>query len=207
MSASYYLFLEAKLKGKWISLNPFFKEESKYLLSPLFVSGSRTYFQSTFDELRYLSISHKDSLPVSQEVKEWLYEEGICGEDKKEQYVNEALASALIIPYSQLVKKVMTKTERFDHTALIHKEDFNAMENGEEEEPDDYITDLEWYKELPKQAQDLYVLHSWDDVDGWRSHFKKIVKRVDFVISQYCNCFYAEASDFEEIRIIAFMFD
>ena len=207
MGACYYLFLEGKKNGKWVCLNPFYKEEGKSLLSPLFVSSSRTYFEKTYYELLHLSSSYGKSSPVSKEVKEWLYEDLDCSEEEKEKYVNEMATSAIFIPYSQILRRVKTKTECFDHTALIHKNDYANLINGIEEEPSDVITDLDWYKELPKQAQDLYVLYSWDDSDDWRSHFKKIVKYADFILVQYCNCFFTESVEFEEFRIVMFMFD
>ena len=200
MSTSYYVFAEARVKGKWQCLCPFYRILSGELqVIPLYDNYSRSYFSDSYDVLRLLnegiSVS-EDSF--SDEVLSWLKSDVT---DFDSATLEEILRPALSVPYHSF-KQYLGDVNRCDYCDIVKEQDIYLFEHHDIDEFET-ITPQE-YSKLDSAVQSLYRIYHWDNPYGWRAHFKQILRRVDICISQFCSVNTMEAPS--EIRLLVFVF-
>ena len=199
MGTTYLIYTEAKIDDKWRCIDGFlniksYDGEEKLRLATTYENGSRSYFGSTYDELRELGHFTLYS-ELSKEVKEahpsLRYKYSWDGEEAKEE------ESYLVVPYKAFVEKCPSG---FSKHGIIHKDDIFLFENREIEElyQEDEL-DFSKMSELEKQA---YKYYEWDNPFDWPCYFKVIKGDVEHTIDKYMtNSWIFERP---EIRLVCF---
>ena len=207
MSTTYICFLEGRINGEWVCLNPYYQEQKKgkkkYFLTPLYETNSRSCFEKTYFELVELSSYQEDksniSYGISKQIKSWLLDSMSLSDE-----INETLRNMCLINFRNIENKVLDKT-KFDRTAIVHKDAITRMSDGNFEEFDeDEIISLKKYNMLSSKLQSLYEVYSWDDPYNWRKYFKILVKKAKYCIKEYCDAFYLD--EIHEVRVVMFIF-
>ena len=201
MGNTYFGHLEAKINGKWKCIDGWYKTtprgktEEEFRLSCLFQSGSRSYFEETYDELRVIG-TMTPFTELSEEVQEahpgLKYEYNLIPSEEPDRIAKYATVSM------QTFRSRVPKN--FQYHGVYHKDDVEAYESGEtdelwnETEPD--------FKNMDPLEKQCWTYKEWDNPYGWQKHFKEISRNVDFTVGKYM----ADAWEFEEpeMRIVAF---
>lgn len=207
MGNVYLLYLEAKVregaekKERWKCINGYFRDipygktEEVLSLSHLLVSGSRSYFGETYDELCEIG----DRTPFTELSKEIQEEhpdlkfawDGWTGEKK------DTIADYVTVPVDVFRRHV---PDGFQYHGIYHKNAIESFRTGETEEIwEDENVDFGKMDALEKQC---YEYFEWDSPFGWQKNFKNIAERIDFTVKQYVT----DTWNFEnpEMRIVAF---
>lgn len=198
MSTSYVLLAEAKIKGEWQCINPYFlHDDGKFKISVLYESNSRSYFDETRCKLIENSgyYSDRDNLEFSHGVNQWILETF----EEKQNCSDECQIT--IIPFENIQKALGDET-KFDYCELVKKSSIEKIIEEYDLDEDDFISAKE-YAKLPPKAQELYEVYSWDKPYGWRYHFKKLVTLTKQAIYKYQQVFYDTLT---EVRLVLFVF-
>lgn len=193
MSTSYYVYVEAKVGNKWISIDPYipqlidkrkdYKEPHQYngdyelKHAETYWNGSRSYFGQTYDKLRDIgtTIAFAD---LSDDVKkEWKgsVEDEAKDDDGWQWY------KPIQVDYKTFLKYVHPK--QFDSHGMVHKDIIFQYENDELE--DMYAIDHEEYVALTPEEKASYTYHEWDDAMGWNTHFKILAECIGQRVSDF----------------------
>ena len=197
MGVDYFVYTEAKIGDKWISIDPNipklidkrkdYKEPHRYdgdyelKHTETYWNGSRSYFRQTYDKLREIGSEIKFTDLSDGVKKEW--QSSVENEEKCDD--GWQWYRPIQVDYKEFLKYVHPK--QFDSHGMVHKDVVFQFENGDLE--DMYAVDHDEYAELTPEERKSYVYYEWDDTMGWNSHFKDLAK---------CVC--RRVSDFKELN-------
>ena len=182
MGTDYFIYVEAQIGNKWISIDPVVPKLHKdddgnydgtYELSHChsYWNGSRSYFGETFTKLRRIGYEMKFS-DMSEEVQtHWKHAIEVEGDDTDEP---NWYASPVCVDYDVFCRYVDKK--KFDSHGIVSKDMLFAYENGDTEEL--YSVDHDDFIELTPEERQAYTYHEWDEPYGWNGHFKDIYDAV-----------------------------
>ena len=176
MSASYILYVEAKVKDEWRCINckvPKYdgktgnSPEFEYLLSETYWNGSRSYFHNTYDKLRELGcdISFSD---LSPELKE-RYKRSLEMEERGE-------TTFLLLPVAVDYKTLdnFVSEDEYDMHGLVHKNSLFLYKKGDLEEL--WPVEHEELEGLSDKELEAYQYYEWDNDFGWNWGLKTVKK-------------------------------
>ncbi len=200
MGNTYIIHTEMKIDDKWKCIDGWYmhkaynKDEEELTLFATYENGPRSYFESTYDELRHIGRKVKFS-DLSKEVQDAYqslkYRENWFGEDTKEE------AYYTVVPLDDFCNHV---PKGYSNHAVIHKNRIADYESGEIDElcEDDTI-DFKNMSELEKQC---YQYYEWDNHWDWRYWFKILKEKIDYTVNKYYNNEWL--FDNNEVRIVVF---
>lgn len=185
MSADFFIFTEAKVKGKWYAIGgdvPHFVKTDEGLSLEMrptetYWNGSRSYFGETYDKLR--NIGRAGRFSELSEVVQRLFHSSVEHEEDGELLYSDVI----IVDYG--VFRKYAETSEHDRHGFVHKDAIFAFENGESEEL--WSTDYEDIAELSKEEKRQYRYYEWDDPYGWLCHFKDIKSAAENEVSKFSN--------------------
>lgn len=197
MGTEYSVYVEARIKGEWHSINAhhykYHKDsnEKTLVLVPAYWNGSRSMFSRAYSKFReeghFIAFNQ-----LSPEVQA-LYPSRQSGEDY-DYYDKETFP---VITFDTL--KSLAAGEYYEHSGFVLKSD---VFNYEKEYEDIY----EWlsadeYRELFEEEKKLYQAYSWSNRDGWFIIMKEIYESVRHLVDAFEDVNYA-FSEALEIRIV-----
>ena len=197
MSCYYWVYAEAFVNGTWVCIDPLVKriKNNDYCLVPTFFSGSRSYFEETFDELKRIGSSIK-----ATELSPELAEELSAFNDDENESMQKFSFKLYSIPYHSLTEAA--KPDRFMHHGWVSKDDIALYELGEIEEL--WPLSLEDVERINDDAKACllkgYEYREWDNPYDYLYNFKHIKERVDMRIQDFMDCNYAFEQP--EVRLI-----
>ena len=194
MGVDYFVYTEAQIGDKWISIDPFvpklvdnrkswqephqYDGSVKYKCQPTYWNGSRSYFGDAYNKLRELGYSTK-FVSLSDTVKsEWSksVERELKCEESPFDY-----PTTICIDYETF--KEYVNYNRYDYHRLVHKDQWVMFETGEIE--DLYEVEHDDYASLTPEERQCYEYHEWDDSTGWNKYFKILNRLVEQRINDF----------------------
>lgn len=200
MGNYYYIYLEAKVGGKWKCIDGYGyrkrydKDEEELNLMSLYENGSYSYFGETYSKLREIGNStlFTDlSDDIQKEFPDFKFDINVFGDEKR-------IASYITIPvhtFKQYVPK------NFEYHGIVHKDAIASYENDEYEEP--YVDDELDFNKMSDLEKMCYQYYEWDSVFGWNYYFKKLNNMIDVEIQKFYN-FNLLCEDSTEFRLVVF---
>ena len=192
MSASYFIYAEAKINDKWVLINgkiPEYKwdwdkeeytDEFKYKVAYTYYNGSRSYFGDACDKLKDIGRCGKFK-ELSDALKEdWA--NAVKDESEKKQ----TYYTPFLIDYAKF--KEYAHPKHFTHHGLIHKDMIFAFENDDIEEL--WQNNEVDFANMSDEERQLYVYYEWDEPYDWAYHFKQILKNLDCQVEQFLDMNY-----------------
>ena len=188
MSASYDMYTEVKVDGKWVCINPalrmkpYYEDDSRVAMT--YWSGSRSSFSNTASKIVDTGyIVHVDSV---SDVLMPMFDVGYFRKSAITlQQMKDSLPSGCEYQYHGYVDK----NDLFSYLA----DDGDIWE---------YLT-IDQYKRLPKEEKKAYAYYEWDDFDDWVHHFKAIIKNIEALVYMWCHANYCSVDD-ADVRLILF---
>lgn len=185
MSASYYIYTEMLINGKWESVCPYAKNIKRDKLSMIetYYSGSRSYFNETFEKLREIGIN-ADKNTVSEEISS----------RHSESWNNDNYPYVFVVDYD-VFKKYTPKNNEKEMHGYVSKNDVFNYEKGELDEIWNYLN-INEYRELTPEEKEYYRYYEWNSFSGWYYFFGKIKKSADKQVEDFCdiNCIWDTCS-------------
>ncbi len=194
MGADYFVYTEAKIGDKWVSIDPRVpklvdKRSSwqephqydgtvEYKPQLTYWNGSRSYFGESYNKLRQLGWEIKFA-DLSDEVKkEWSSSLEAEQEERDDRFY---YPTPIYVDYNDFKKCV--DYNRYDYHHLVHKDQWVLFETGEIE--DIYGVEHEEFAELTPEEKQCYEYHEWDEPMGWNDHFKTLLRCVNQRITDF----------------------
>lgn len=206
MSTTYLIYTEIRFKdGPWICACPYIKnKKGEEVLITTYESGSRSYFENTYDKLRELNIGVRFPEGLSETLRKKFYDdvlnrkgEELYNPEDTIQYYRRAI---VCVPLSSL-KAALPSKLKYQFHGVYHKDDIYRYETGEA----DYIEPVKSTKfaKLTEEEKKAYMYYEYDDEMDWPYNVKLLLKRIDLTVEQYINATASWGED-PEVRIIAF---
>ena len=185
MSADYFIFTEARVKGKWYAIGgdvPHFVKTDDGLslemrLTEAYWNESRSCFGETYDKLIQIGRAGRFS-ELSDDVQKLFYFSA-----EREAAGETMYSDVTIVDYD--VFRKYAKTPGHDRHGFVHKDAIFSFENGDSEEL--WSVDHEEIAELSEEEKKQYRYYEWDDPFGWLSHFRDIKSAAESEISKFSN--------------------
>lgn len=200
MSNTYLIYTEMFIDGEWRCIDgsrmhkSYGRDEEKMTLFCTYENGSRSYFGSTYEELKTIG-TRTNFTKLSKEIqaehpklKYWI---NWAGDSTEEE------ASYITVSYEDFKAHV---PNRYSRHAIIHKDRIADYESGEVDElwEDDEID----YSNLSDLQKQCYQYYEWDDRWSWQYWFKKLKDMVDYTVRKYSNNEWLIENN--EVRIVVF---
>lgn len=204
MSTTYLLYLEANIDGKWKCIDGFYKylpygkQDEVLGLSHLYVNGSRSYFESTYEKLQEIG-TMTSFAELSAELQDDKPEMRFKYDHRTGSPTDE-VEYYLTVPVKAL-KEITPKG--YEHHGVYHKDKLSAYDAGEIEDLYDWDDEAVDFSKMDVLERQCYEYREWDSPTNWPWHFKELCRLVSFIHGQYVT----DTWDFTEhdMRIVVFV--
>ena len=178
MGRYYRVFAEAKVKDKWVNLNPYIVDlGGKVKLVPL-IGYEQSIFYEAYEEMQDFQWYQGYPDDLSAEVNDYLEPDKEIDWFGKNMSIRSAYHSMVYtVKYSE-VKKRLRKDKRTKYEGYVDKKTKAAHEIGEIQEVNEWL-DEKQYRELDPKEQMKYSFYEWDDDLSWYPSFKRIEKHIE----------------------------
>ena len=179
MGRYYQVFAEAKVKDKWVNLNPYIVDlGGKVRLVPLIGYEQSTFYEA-YEEMndRIWYQGYPDDL--SQEVYDYIEPDKILdwfGKPQKKRIAYHSLVYT--VRYEEAVKKRIVESKATKYEGYVEKQTKAAHQIGEIQNIHEWL-DEQQYRELTPQEKMQYSFYQWDDDLSWYPSFQKIKRHID----------------------------
>ena len=206
MSNCYFVYTEIRINNEWHCVNQYLPRKNKetgvteYILIPTYDSGSRSYFGSTFDEIR--EIGNGKPKNISPEI--------LVEHPEREKNPNNLFSDY----YENMTASVLLKDlanhlpggNRKQHCGIYHKDRIFEFETGDREDLYECEADPKEYAKYPPELQDkVYQYYEWDDPMDWPKYFRIILERSERLIAEYLDFNQQWYADYEA-RILVYCY-
>ena len=208
MSTYYYIYAEARYKGKWYSINPIVKKaDGTYKVKEVFWAQSG--FLEMFRYLQNLAIDQGILDDFSQETRSMFHEnldDTYLAWGNGITYRQEYERSVIVVPYDKL-KPHIVRDRPYKHRGYVFRECIPNFECGEIDDIENWIT-IEEYKALAEDEKKYYAYYEWNN--RWDDYEYKsiLISKIDFLSDLFRDgdsvegkCGWIDVSD-ADIRLI-----
>ena len=187
MSTDYYIFAEARYKGKWYCINPIVKKaDGTYKMKEVF------WASYGFNEMYY-------------NFEDWASDRGILDDfspemrDRYHQNLDEVCSNMgstityrkyyrgriLVVPYDKL-KPQIVRDRPYKHMGYVFRECIPDFECGETDDIEHWLT-IDEYKALPDEEKKSYAYYEWNN--RWDDYDYKcdIVAKISFLTNLFSD--------------------
>ena len=178
MGRYYRVFAEAKVKDKWMNLNPYIVDlGGRVKLVPL-VGYEQSIFYEAYEEMQDFQWYQGYPDDLSAEVNDYLEPDKEIDWFGKNMSKRSAYHSMVYtVKYSEVMKRIR-KDKRTKYEGYVDKKTKAAHEIGEIQEVYEWL-DEKQYRELDPKEQMKYSFYEWDDDLSWYPSFKRIEKHIE----------------------------
>ena len=178
MGRYYRVFAEAKVKDKWMNLNPYIVDlGGRVKLVPL-VGYEQSIFYEAYEEMQDFQWYQGYPDDLSAEVNDYLEPDKEIDWFGKNMSKRSAYHSMVYtVKYSEVMKRIR-KDKRTKYEGYVDKKTKAAHEIGEIQEVNEWL-DEKQYRELDPKEQMKYSFYEWDDDLSWYPSFKRIEKHIE----------------------------
>ena len=178
MGRYYRVFAEAKVKDKWMNLNPYIVDlGGRVKLVPL-VGYEQSIFYGAYEEMQDFQWYQGYPDDLSAEVNDYLEPDKEIDWFGKNMSKRSAYHSMVYtVKYSEVMKRIR-KDKRTKYEGYVDKKTKAAHEIGEIQEVNEWL-DEKQYRELDPKEQMKYSFYEWDDDLSWYPSFKRIEKHIE----------------------------
>lgn len=178
MGRYYTVFAEAKVKDKWVNLNPYIVDlDGKVRMVPL-VGYEQSTFYEAYEEMQDFQWYQGYPEDMSTELNDYIEPDKELDWFGKIQPKRVAYHSMVYtVKYSE-VKKRLRKDKRTKYEGYVEKKTKAAHEIGEIQDVYEWL-DEKQYKELTPKEQMQYSYYEWDDELSWYPSFKNIERHIE----------------------------
>lgn len=185
LSTYYYLYAEANVNGKWMSLNPVMQA-----VDGSFKSSEILYFtHSSMAEVYYALEREMVSRGLPEDCSAGLMQhfhnlDEVTKDDWgaertwRDVYINDVF----VVNYERAIKQKVKKDRPFKYMYYVVRENMAAFQCGEINAIEHWLTHEE-YLELDKEERQEYVYFEWNNWWDEYQVFCEIAKRVDTQIA------------------------
>ena len=166
MSVDYFVYSEIQIDGKWHCIDYFTTnlKKNEHVIAPTMWSGSRSYFQRTFEKLKEIGGTW-NSENISEDVKRLMFEDGELPE----------FVEAVSVPFESILKAAMSKFKG-DSFGFVLKSDVYRYETEGDDIVD--VLDAAEYEALSTEAKKAYMYYGCDPFE-WVGNFRTIISAVN----------------------------
>ena len=167
MSVDYFVYSEIQSDGEWhcIDFLTTNLKKNEHVIVPTLWSGSRSYFQRTFEKLREISGTW-NAEDVSEDVRRLMLDEG-----KLPEFVE-----AVVVPFESILKAAESKFKGDSFGFVLKSDVYDFETNGYDITE---ILDVTEYEALSSEAKKAYMYYEWCDPFEWIGNFRKIISAVN----------------------------
>ena len=201
MGINYAVYAEAKIKDKWINLNPYIVDLGGNVKIVPIAGWEKSTMYEAYEELRDNAWYQGYPTDMSKELYAHLKiddEVNWCG---KTTTIREyGYSMTYTVKYSETIKKRLIKNKRTKYQGYVDKSIKASYEIGEIHEIYEWLDD-EQYRELSDIEKIKYSYYEWDDDLSWYPAFKKIERHVDSMIYWFAQNGHAQGYDWDDVYI------
>ena len=185
MSNYYYVYAEAKYKGKWYSINPIVKKaDGTYLVKEVFWAQSG--FRQMYYDLEDMATDRGILDDFSPEVRAMFrtnLDDIYAGLGSKLTYRQAYNSRVLIVPYNKL-KPHIVRERPYKHMGYVYREMIPSFEVGEIDDIENWLT-IDEYKALPEDEKKSYAYYEWNNRWDEYDYKRSIVSKISFLTNLF----------------------
>lgn len=180
MGTEYHVYAEVDVGGKWVSLNPVFRDRDGVYRSGEIIRFTHSSMSEVFYALERKTISVGVPEDCSAEVLRHFHNLDEMTDDwgQKKTWREYYKHQVFVVDYERAVKDRVRKDRPFKYMYYVPRETMVAFECGEIDEIVNWLT-LEEYWALDEEERQAYVYYEWNNWWDEYQMFCEIAKRVE----------------------------